>query len=170
MVGCRVMRSPWQRRIYSCLPDELRFQVHLTDAIDLAGDVVTIGGLLQADVAYLGAALDHRGCALDLEILDDDPAVAVSQYVAIGITDALVVHGFRWRAVRAAPLMSAVGAHPECAIRIGVLGSALRARHRVVHGGSSPARDAAVRAEAKSIADNCAAVMGIASALACQPR
>jgi hypothetical protein len=39
---------------------ELRFQVHRADAVDLAGDVVTIGRLGQADVSDLGPAFDDR--------------------------------------------------------------------------------------------------------------
>src|SRR3954470_5212454 len=75
----------------SRLAHELRLQVHLADAIDLAGDVVAVARLLQADIAHLGAALHHRGRALDLEVLDDDHAVALSEHVAFGITDAGIV-------------------------------------------------------------------------------
>src|ERR1700754_2541610 len=100
-----------------CLPDEFRFQVHLADAVDLAGDVVAISRLLQADIAHLGAALDHRGRAFDLEILDDDYAVAVGQHIAVGIADALVVRGLCRSAVRSAPFMAALWAAPQCAIR-----------------------------------------------------
>jgi len=42
----------------SSLLHELRLQIHRADAIDLAGDVVAVGGVLEADVADLGAALD----------------------------------------------------------------------------------------------------------------
>src|SRR5215212_2926120 len=56
---CKVARGAddacWLRLLH-----EFRFQVHRADAVDLAGDVVAIGRLGQADVPDLGAAFDDR--------------------------------------------------------------------------------------------------------------
>lgn len=42
----------------SRLLDELRLQIHRADAVDLAGDVVSVAGVGQADALDLGAAFD----------------------------------------------------------------------------------------------------------------
>jgi hypothetical protein len=39
---------------------EFRFQIYRTDTFDLAGDIVSVGGVRQADIPDLGAALDDR--------------------------------------------------------------------------------------------------------------
>jgi len=39
---------------------ELRFQVHCADAVDFAGDVVTIDRIHQTDALYLGPTFDHQ--------------------------------------------------------------------------------------------------------------
>jgi hypothetical protein len=48
------------------LLDEFRLQSHRTDTVDLAGDVVTVGGVDETNVLHLGAAFDDQGCPLDL--------------------------------------------------------------------------------------------------------
>ena len=63
VVGKRNLRGPVGRQSARCrlrLLHELRFQIHRADAVDLAGDVVAIARLGQADVPDLGAALDDR--------------------------------------------------------------------------------------------------------------
>jgi hypothetical protein len=51
-------RTSWARSLR--LLHELRFQIHRADAVDLAGDVVAIGRLGQADVPDLGSTFDDR--------------------------------------------------------------------------------------------------------------
>lgn len=59
--------------------DELGFEFHRADAVDLAVDVVI--AVAQADVLDLGADLDHQGRALDLQVLDHGDGIAVLQNV-----------------------------------------------------------------------------------------
>ncbi len=54
---------------------EFGFQAHGTDAGDFAVDVVI--ALNQADVLNLGADLNDRGRAFDLQVLDDRDGIAI---------------------------------------------------------------------------------------------
>src|SRR5581483_7303267 len=118
----------------SRLLHELRLQVHGADAVDLAGDVVAVGGVLETDVADLGAALDDRRRALDLEVLHHDDAVAVAEHIAVGIAHAGLDRCVRGPAGKRAPFMAALRADPEIAILIGVFGAAGGAVCRGGHG------------------------------------
>ena len=115
----------------SCLAHELRLQIHLADAVDLARDVVAVARLLQADVAHLGAAFHHRGRAFHLEVLDDDDAVAIREHVAVGVTNARLI--LRGDNRITAPLVTAFRTDPQRAVLVGVFGAALRADRRVGH-------------------------------------
>ena len=70
-----------------CLFDELGLELHRADPVDLAVDVVI--AINQADVLDLGADLDDRGGALDLQILDYRDRIAVYQNIAEGILENL---------------------------------------------------------------------------------
>ena len=54
--GLRCANPPYELSLFH----EFRFQIHRTDAVDLAGDVVSIGHVRQTDVPDLGASLDDR--------------------------------------------------------------------------------------------------------------
>ena len=83
--------------------NEFRLEAHLADARHLAIDVVI--ALNQPDPAHLGADLDRRGRAFDLEVLDDDHGISVRQQVANAVAhDARV-----GRRVIAGPFIATLG-------------------------------------------------------------
>lgn len=82
----------------------------------------------QANAFDLGALLDDGGRALDLQILDQQHAVAVSQRGAVGVFDdagGAVVIGSHIGLGR--PFMAAVGADQQGAVGVGVVQAALGA-------------------------------------------
>src|SRR5581483_4135652 len=96
-------------------------------------DVVSVARVGQADILHLGAALDDRGRALDLQVLDHDDAVAIGKHVAVGIVHTWFVRGLRGCGRRGAPFMGAFRTYPEIAILISMFGIAFRTFHSVVH-------------------------------------
>ena len=112
---------------------ELGLELHGTEAVDLAVDVVV--AIDQADVLDLGADLDGTGRALDLEVRHEHHGVAVLQHIAIGVFPHTRGLGFGSGGVTA-PFMGALGADQHGAIFIGVLGLALWAGRQGVHVGS----------------------------------
>ncbi|MPN38746.1 hypothetical protein SDC9_186271 [bioreactor metagenome] len=83
----------------------------------------------QADAFDLGAFFDDGRGALDLQVLDQQHAVAVGQWRAVGILDeagAVVFIGNGFCMGR--PFMGAIGAYQQIAIGIGIVQAALGAR------------------------------------------
>src|SRR5450830_432518 len=76
----------------SGLLQEDRLQHELT-LVGLAVHVVVAVVVHQADALDLGAFLQHRGAALDLQVLDQQHGVAVGQGLAVGVTDHAVASG-----------------------------------------------------------------------------
>lgn len=92
--------------------DDRRLQLHGTKPIDLAVDIVTVGAVDQADIAYLGADLDGLGLSLDLQVFHDSDGVAVAQDLTNRILDDFFLwlfHDIRF----SGPLMGALGAHQQ---------------------------------------------------------
>lgn len=69
----------------SGLFDEFGFEAHCSDTIDLAIDIVV--AFDQANVLNFGTNLDHKGLALDFQILYNRYGVAIVQHIAIRILD-----------------------------------------------------------------------------------
>ena len=114
----------------SRLPDELRFQTHGAEAVDLAVDVVV--GVDQADVAHFRADLHDATGALELEILDDSDRVAVVENIAGRVLPDPLLGG-RCLCFLRRPLVRALRADEEGAIFVGVLGLAFWTRGQRVH-------------------------------------
>ena len=84
--------------------DEFGFQLHGAKTVDLAVDVVV--AFDQADVFDLGADLDDRGGALDLQVLDQSDGVAVLKDVPRSVFENFSRFNFGLNLLR--PLMSAL--------------------------------------------------------------
>src|SRR5450830_1283484 len=122
--------------------DELGFQTHLAETVDLAIDVVV--ALDQADVFDLGADLDDAATALELEILDHGDGVAILQDIAGSVAPYLgAVFGRFDRLCR--PFMRAFRADVERAVFISKCGLALRAGGQGTHDGFRNDADCRVR-------------------------
>src|SRR4051794_27108255 len=78
----------------SGLLDNARFQLHRTESVDFAVDVMVADAVDEANVADLRSALD-RARTFDLELLDHGDRVAVCEHIAGGIFD----HRFRGGAI-----------------------------------------------------------------------
>src|SRR6202022_278059 len=92
--GARPGWSTWLAPSIAAFPSrllqELRPQHEALDLVGAAFDLVFIVG--EMDVPDHGAALEHGGRALQLEVLDQRDAVALGEQRAVGIPD-LDVHG-----------------------------------------------------------------------------
>src|SRR4051794_6393593 len=91
------------------LPQKFRAQHQALDLVGAALDLVLVVG--EVNVSDHGAALQHRGRALQLQVLDQRDAVALGEQRAVGIPD-LDVHGVSFsetvkHALVPSPLLSA---------------------------------------------------------------
>ena len=74
----------WVNRPFR-LPQKLRPQHQALDLVGAGFDLVIIVG--EVNVPDHGAALEHRGRSLQLQILDQRDAVALGEFSAVGIPD-----------------------------------------------------------------------------------
>ena len=109
---------------YLRLLHELRLQLHGTDAVDLAVDVMV--AVDQTNVPDLGPHLDDQRRTLHLEILDHRDRVAICQRIAVGVTDHTLLVVTRRHGL-GRPFMTAFRAEAQLAVLVGVGRLALRA-------------------------------------------
>lgn len=96
--------------------------------IGLAVHIVVAVVIQQAYALDLGAFLDHGRRALDLQVLDQQHAVAVGQWCAVGIFDDALAALFVISGIGVGrPFMGAIGADQQFAIGVGVVQAALGA-------------------------------------------
>lgn len=109
--------------------DELGFEPHRANAVDLAIDVMV--AIHQTNVFDFGANLDNKGRTLHFQIFDHRHGVAILQDIAIGILDDEAVmdcSGFL-----GGPFVPTLRAHKMPLIHVGELGPALGTIGQVTH-------------------------------------
>ena len=122
--GARVRPHPHRDADRSGFAHELRLELHRTDAIDLAVDVVV--AIHPADVARFGAHLEHRRRTLEPEVLGQGDGVAVMQHIAHRVFP----HPHRFGVSgggAGAPFVTALGADEQLTVGVGEGGLASRA-------------------------------------------
>ena len=139
--GFVVLRDSWEQRperqaldrtmekafVFSFF-HELRFQLHRTETVDFAIDVV-----VTVDQAYafdLGADLDHARQTLDLEILDHGHGIAVAQHITHSIANDFFAIG-RFSLGIFGPLMRTFGIDIQSTVSVSQSGLALRTGRQV---------------------------------------
>lgn len=100
---------------------------HERALVGFAVHFVVACALGQAYAFDFGAFLQHDRRAFDLQILDQNHAVTVSQHVAIGVLDHALAVASRIGCSRLRPLKAAVRANIVVAIGVGVFQGALGA-------------------------------------------
>jgi len=98
---------------------------HELGAVDLATHFVTVRDFAESNTFDFCALLQHVGGAAYLQVLDQDNAIPVAEYRAVGIS----YDRRHWRLGRLVrrPLVTAVGADQHVAIWVGVRRAAVGA-------------------------------------------
>lgn len=95
------------------------FQVHGTEAVNLAGNIMAVDRIDKADIADLGTDLDCLGLTLDLQVFHHRYGVTIGKYVANRILDHSFLRLFDFGDL-GRPLVGTFGANQKGAHLVGV--------------------------------------------------